>query len=200
MSTSIDKECTKQLELTKWIDEHFKIKLPTDRKSTLSITCFDLTIEYHMTIYILCEAHLYGSMLAFLRIIFESYVRGLWLRYSATPAEITLYEKDKINITFDTMIKSVESSTNTDSGPLSSLKKDSWKLMNSLTHTGVQHALRRNSDGKISSENYNPDEICSALNLVGTFSLLSAIELASYSGNQELISKALLKAKEYAIK
>jgi hypothetical protein len=200
MSISIDKELSKQLELVKWIDVHFKIKLPADRKSILAVSCFDLTIEHHAAIYTLCKSQLYGPMFALSRILFESYVRGLWLRYSAGSREIEKYEKDKLEITFGAMIASVESSIKIASGPLSSLKSSSWKMMNSFTHSGFQHLLRRNANGVTGPINYDDKEVCSVLNLAGTFSLLSAIELATFADNQELIDKARLKVEEYAVK
>jgi len=198
MSTAVEKEYAKQLELMKWIDEHFKIELPADSKSILSITCFDLSIEHHAGICLLSNARLYGPMFALLRILFESCVRGLWLHYIANKKEIQEYKKDKVKIKFDTMVESVESFIQVDSGPLSSLKNNSWKLMNSFTHSGFQHLIRRNAEGFTGPINYVTAEVCSALNCAGTFGLLSAIELASFSGKQELVAIALQKAKEYA--
>ncbi len=79
-------------------------------------------------------------------------VRGLWLRYGASLKQITGYEKDNINISFREMIEIVESSYLADSVVLSSLKQKSWKLMNSFTHSGFQHHVRRNVDGVTGSK------------------------------------------------
>lgn len=197
-STDIDKEYAKQLELMHWIDANCRVPLLLNPSETLSHTCFDLAIEHYAAICTLSTAKLYGSMFSLLRILFESCVRGLWLHYCANQKQVKEYASEKLNISFRDMIESVESSAGVESGPLSSLKQKSWKLMNSFTHSGFQHHIRRNVNGVTGTINYDPAEVCSALNLAGWFGLLSAIELASFSGKEELVAKFLKKAQDYA--
>ncbi|WP_408733226.1 DUF6988 family protein, partial [Burkholderia cepacia] len=55
------------------------LTLPADERSQLAIGCLDVTLEHQAAIALLHSSELYGSMMALLRVLSESLVRGLWL-------------------------------------------------------------------------------------------------------------------------
>jgi hypothetical protein len=188
----------RQLSLANWIDEQLRVELPINSRSYLSIGCFDLAIEHHAAMLTLAQSELYGSMLALIRVEFETVARGLWLRYCATDAELKRFEKKgTIDLKFGLLLKRVESAVGVPDGPLSTLKKKSWGLMNSLTHTGIEQVHSRHAPGTTGG-NYSPEGVTSALELSGTLALCAAVELASYTGRDDLIKQVLDRARQYS--
>jgi hypothetical protein len=117
----------------------------------------------------------------------------------ATEADVAIFEKkDGPGKSFDSLLSLVEEKVGIPGGPLSTLKSRSWPLFCSFTHTGYQALLRRINEGKTGIVNYVEPEIISALSLAGTLALLSAIELAILTQDEEAVTMAMAKAKEYA--
>ena len=195
---SAKEEYYRQIALSKWINESLCGEFSLNDQTRLAFNCFDLAIEHHAAIFSLYSLELYGSMYALLRVQFESCGKGLWLRHAATEEDIKKFEKEDINIGFGTLISIVERKLGIESGALSKLKVNSWDIFCSFSHTGYQSLVRRSNQTHTGNVNYHDDELASCLQLSGTFAMFAAVELASISENQEMISKALQHAKEYA--
>jgi hypothetical protein len=189
---------SRQIALAEWINETLCGEFPIDDQTRLAFNCFDLAIEHHAAICSLYSLELYGSMYALLRVQFEACGKGLWLRHAATKEYVDKYEKDDLNIGFGKLISIVEKKLGIESSGLSKLKANSWDIFCSFTHTGYQSLVRRSNQTHTGNVNYQDNELASSLQLSGTLAILSTVELASISGNQELVSKALQYAKEYA--
>lgn len=191
-------ELTRLIEVGAWINNHFSgIELPADERSRLAAGCFDVALEHQAAIAMLGNAMLHGSMLALIRVLFEAYIRGVWLVHCASEQELKLFQKHRINQSFGTLIAEIETKIGATDGVLSALKKRAWAAMNGFTHTGFHQVVRRNGPATTGPE-YADDEIARCFNFAGAVGLLSAAELASMTGNQELIDLTLGKAQEYA--
>ena len=96
-------------ELITLIDVHTSgLTYPADERSLLVLGCLDVAIEHQAAVALLHSASLYGSEFALLRVLAESLVRGLWLKYCATDAELQKFQKGKVDQTFDELVKGIE--------------------------------------------------------------------------------------------
>ena len=195
---TIDSHLKKQIEIARWINDHLARPFSVDRKRQLALACFDLAIEHHAAICLLCTSELYGSVYALLRVEFEALGRGLWLAHVAKDEDADKYEKDKLDISFGALLNLVESQVGLPKGPLSALKSKHWSIFCSFTHTGYQALVRRVTQTHTGPVNYPAEEVISALNLAGTFALLAAAELSSMAGDHDLVDTMLAKMREYA--
>lgn len=183
----------KLIELIAWIDKETKgLKLPGDRKSRIAAGCFDVALEHQAAIVLLSKANLFGSMYALLRVLFEAFVRGVWLFHCATDNDLDRFQKDKLEKTFSDLIKEAEAKVGAQESALSSIHGKSWSAMNSFTHTGFMQAIRRNSE-ELTGPNYDPNEIASVQTMAAILGIFSAFELSSVAGDIKLSRSVLEK-------
>ena len=192
----IAKEVEYQSEHLQWLDGKLKVALPVDESNYQSIGCFDMTLEHVGSMLLLASSELYGSMLALTRVAFESLGRGLWLRHCATADHCDKFGRGKLDLSFADLLKQVEFAVGSAGTPLSSLQAGTWKVMNDYTHTGIRQVRSRHSQETVSGT-YHPETVVGALRIGGTFALLAAGELASYTGNGTLITEIQATAHEY---
>ena len=160
----------------------------------MSAGCLDQAMEHQKAIVLLVRRQHYGSALSLVRLAFESYVRGVWLHHCATEAELNKYTGDKLKKEFGALLKEIETVEAFTAGTLSVIKKQSWKAMNSFTHSGYSQAVRRNTTNSI-EPNYDEQEVLEALQFSNTVALLASIQIASLANNAELANDFLKKAK-----
>jgi hypothetical protein len=116
-------------------------------------TLLTVTIDHAQGIRILLDKGAYPSAAALMRVVFETYIRAMWLRECANEKQVeTFINKDKVvstegkSIHFKDLVKAVEASHNLPAY-LSEIQANVWSGLNSLTHGGnIQ--LARNFDGK----------------------------------------------------
>jgi hypothetical protein len=186
------------VDLISWINEHTSgVTLPADERSMLAAGCFDVAIEHQAAIAVLNSSALYGSMLALLRVLSESLVRGLWLLHCATDAELQKFKRGRIDKTFDDLVTDFEAKIGTPSGVLSGFKATAWKAMNGFTHTGFIQVTRRHSLGQVSA-NYSEEEIAKALGVAGALGLVAAGQVIGMSDRADLIPKFTERMSSYA--
>jgi hypothetical protein len=195
---SIAAEHKIQIELVKWINDNLSCSydLPT-RNKQLAHSCFDLAIEHHAAICLLCESQLYGSMYSLLRVEFEASAKGLWLQHVASNDNIIEFEKEVLPIGFGTILKLIENKLGISLSLLSLLKSRQWEIYCSFTHTGYQALVRRFNDTHTGPVNYPDQEVISALRHAGLFAVLSAVALSSMTDNQVLIESTMNVARGY---
>ncbi|MCI5210836.1 MAG: hypothetical protein D3910_19075 [Candidatus Electrothrix sp. ATG2] len=180
----------------RWIDSK-KDGLPidSDGRTKLSAACFDLVLEHQKSVVLLIEKHLNGSAFALIRLIFDAYIRGLWLYHSASETEIEKYKNEKLKKPFGDLIKDVEKIDGYSSGILSQAKKAGWDAMNSYTHSGFLHLTRRVSEDSIEPI-YTDEEKVEAIKFANSCSLMAVIGIASLAKNQELANDVLEHIKQ----
>ncbi|MGB3091747.1 MAG: DUF5677 domain-containing protein, partial [Candidatus Zixiibacteriota bacterium] len=146
----------------------------------------DTALEHHKSIVLLIDNALYGSAAALIRLLFEAYVRGVWLLYSASDEEIEQFKDDKLNKAFGELIADLESREPFDGGTLSHVKEVSWKAMNSLTHSGLSQVARRITSDAI-TPNYTDEELKDVLETANSIGVLAAVAIACMAGDEELV-------------
>jgi hypothetical protein len=196
--TTIDRELEYQHEISNWVDEHLSIKFDfnTDNDKW-AFSCFDISIEHHSAIICLSSAKLYGSAFALLRVQFEAFIRGLWLRYVATENDLIRFKRDKVKPNFHDLVKSVEEARSINSGLLSTIKNKQWDIFNSFTHTGMEALLRRIGEDTTGYDNYKNEDLINCLKMSGLIFLLCASELAILSEDEEVTYKTVNILQKY---
>jgi hypothetical protein len=186
------------IDLVGWIDDHTAgLSLPADERSQIAIGCFDVALEHQAAISLLHSSELYGSMLALLRVLSESLVRGLWLHECATEAELNKFKKGRIDKTFDNLVTEYEAKIGTPSGTLSGFKLSAWTQMNDFTHTGFLQVSRRHKPGRVEAS-YPDQDLSNALGVAGALGLIAAGQLIAIAGRHDLLPTFMEKMSAYA--
>lgn len=115
-------------------------------------------------------------MMALLRVLSESLVRGLWLHACATDVELTKFKRGRLEKSFGALIKEYEDTTETSEGVLSGFKLSAWTQMNDFTHTGLLQVSRRHKPGRVEG-NYPDHDLRTALGVAGALGLVAAEQL-----------------------
>lgn len=185
----------KSEELIQWIDKQIDgLEITSEERVRLAAGCLDMVLEHQKAIVLLVANKLYGSAFSLARLIFEAYVRGIWLQMCASDTEIEKYKKDKLEKDFSTLIKDIESCNGFEEGILSTAKAANWISMNSFTHSGYLQAVRRNKEETI-EPNYTDVEIIELLNIANALGMLSALQIALLADKKELANGMLEKSK-----
>lgn len=195
---TVAKEHAALLDVISWINRHTSgVSLPADERSLIAAGCFDVALEHQAAIALLYSSGLYGSMFALLRVLSESLVRGLWLLSCATEADLAKYKKGSLDKSFGVLVTEFEGHIETPNGVLSAFKESAWKAMNGFTHTGFVQISRRHKPGRIEA-NYDEFDLCKALGVAGALGLISAGQIISMAGHDELVPVFMDKISDYA--
>jgi hypothetical protein len=196
--TKIEIEITTQGKVADWINKNLTEEYSFENeKAKLAFTCFDLVMEHHAGIITLCNTKIYGSAFALLRVQYEAFIRGLWLKHVATDTEIKKFKKGQNIPKFGVLIEGVERELKIESGLLSYIKDKQWALFNSFTHTGIEAVMRRIGSRSTGYDNYDAEEVVIALMFSGSIAIMCASELAILKNNKETIDNVLEYWQKY---
>jgi hypothetical protein len=169
----------------------------------LASRCFDLSIEHHAGLAHLISNKQYGSANALLRCSLESTIAGLWIIYCAGEDLIQRIESGTWNWAFDTMLKVLSSTTETQEiGPhlrkAFSSSSDLVKMLHDFTHGGTLQ-LNRRFPGLKENPGFTLGEIRSSLMISDMVIALAAAGLSVIEEQPELHATAQT-ASMYCIK
>lgn len=192
---NIEQNIDQSEALIQWLEKQLDdLEISAEERTRLAASCLDMAFEHHKATVLLVDSKLYGSAFSLSRLIFESYVRGVWIQLCATEKEITKYKKDKLDKNFSTLIEEIEKCDGFEKGILSEAKSANWKAMNSFTHSGYFQTARRSKEETI-EPNYKDEEIIELLNIANALGMLSALQLAILANKNELAVVMLEKFK-----
>ena len=166
------------------------LMMPSNKRQLLSICCHDVVIEHHLGISTLLEKKICGPAFAIARPMFETFVRGVWLKNCATDSELDDFRQDKFKKEFWELLRDIEQLEAFESKVLSNLKKTAWKHMCGYTHGGIQQISRRVFN-KVITPDYKPEEIVEILKLSQAFALLSFIQIVGEADRNDLAREAI---------
>lgn len=158
------------------------IEVLATAKNRAAAACFVIAQDHHAAIVFLMKNTFYSSSFALLRVLFEAYLRGLWLKHCATEAQANEFfqgaEPPK------TMVAEIEETADFSSGVLSNIKKANWKFLCDFTHTGGQHLQRWQSHSSVEPkfEEVELEEFLNSAELFGAMAGLAQVQLGE-SGN-----------------
>jgi hypothetical protein len=166
-------------------------------------TLLTVTIDHAQGIRILLEKGAYPSAAALMRVLFETYIRAMWISECANEKQVkTFINKDKVvstedkTIHFKDLVKAVEASHDLPAY-LSEIQANVWSGLNSLTHGGnIQ--LARNFDGKTIRHCYDNElvnEVIEFSTMLTCLAFSGILDLAN-NKNGELVTDELLQLIE----
>jgi len=191
----IDEKIKKAEALIQWMDQRIDgLEISSDDRTRISAGCLDISLEHQKAIVLLIANKLIGSAFSLARLLFEAYIRGLWLGRCATEQEIEKYQQDKLRKTFETLVQEIEQLEGFNEDVLSKVKAANWNSLNSYTHSGYLQIVRRNKTDTI-EPNYDDEEIIDMLGFANAIGMLSALQIALIAGKEKLAMELLEKSK-----
>jgi|SRR5882724_654107 len=184
--------------LIQWLDEQINgTEFESEVRSQIAVSCLDLTLEHQKSIVVLISQSFYGSAFALVRVIFEAYVRGVWLYRCASDADLELFKDDKLDQKkkIGKLIGDLEKLPGYNRGVLSKAKTEWFNAMCSYTHSGYLAARRRLIEDAV-TPNYAEDQITEVLKWANALGIMAAIELAQMADNPRLVQTLLAKFRE----
>ena len=193
---NIAQEIQQSEQLIRWLDSSIDgLEVPSEDRMRLAAGCLATALEHQKAIVLLTANSLSGSAAALVRLLFEAYVRGVWLMYSASDKEVEKFKSDKIK-KIGELIAELETHEAFSGGTLSHVKETSWKTMNSFTHSGFYQAVRQNTADSI-TPNHTDEEKKDALDTANSFGILTAIAIADMADNEQLAQSVFERGKEF---
>src|SRR6266446_8458214 len=96
-------------DLIHWLDQSLHgVEIKVEMRTRLAVGCLDIALEHQKAIVLLISQVLYGSAFALVRLIFEAYVRGVWLHRCASDADLERFKTDTLGKAFATLIQDIE--------------------------------------------------------------------------------------------
>jgi hypothetical protein len=173
-------------QLQRWFDQQLsELPYPNSSRNRLACACFDMALEHYKAITELINLRLSGSEFSLSRLLFESCVRGVWLHRCATEQDVSQYERDRLNKKMFELIADVEKTDGFEGKSFSKAKAQTWKPLNSLTHSGYEQ-LGRRFNGNIQEPSYSESDQIIMLNHAKALAFISVYMVSLVSGNSEL--------------
>jgi hypothetical protein len=192
-------------EMLRFVEKELDEMLITSDKPNIkaAATLLTVTIDHAQGIRILLEKGAYPSAAALMRVLFETYIRAMWISECANEKQVkTFINKDKVvstedkSIHFKDLVKAVEASHDLPAY-LSEIQANVWSGLNSLTHGGnIQ--LARNFDGKTIRHCYDNElvnEVIEFSTMLTCLAFSGILDLAN-NKNGELVTDELLQLIE----
>jgi len=193
----LDEAILESNKLIQWLSARIDgVEVSSAERVRMAVGCLDMVLEHQRAIVLLTSSHIYGSAAALICLVFESYVRGLWLYFAASDDELDDFKRDNLRKNFAQLIEDVEKHDAYHEGVLSSVKELSWKVMNSFKHTGFYQVVRRNKESEI-SPNYSDEEIIDGLESANAFAILTGIAIADIAKDEHLAYDVYERGMEY---
>jgi hypothetical protein len=190
-SEEVSAALAKARELISWIQQKLNgIEIKGDHRHRIPGQLFDLAIEHHAGIVELLSGQVYASAFALVRCEFECFVRGAWLHYCASDAQIeTFVEKDLIAPRLGTLIAAIEERPEFDSKFLSKVRDSAWNAMNGYTHGGI-HQISRRMQGEYIEPCFEDDALLEVIQFSGTMALIAFGQIAALADRDDLVVEA----------
>jgi len=199
MVLNLSETVSRAEHIIQWLDQKIEgMQFVVDRRTAFAVPCFDVAVEHYKSIVLLIANQLPASGLALVRLLFESYIRGIWLHHCASDAEIELFSKDRFDGRFGHMLTAVEQIEQFNTGVLSDLKDCSWRAMNSYTHTGMLQVSQRQIEGCVGA-GYSDGVLIEAVDFACSIACLVSIAICEIAGDAETSAAIIVKAQEVGL-
>ena len=198
LSPAIHQRLQESERILKWVPSKISgmniPQLPDDKRSQLASACWHVAIEHSQAIVVLVHETLHGSALALMRLLFEAYVRGMWLMHAATNDDIDRAGRDQFPNDFNRIVAELDEKFPS-SRPFSAVKNQTWKRLCSFTHTGYQQIGARFTPKGLGYA-YQESEILYALHWADMLTLLVVVAFANLTENELLAREALVQLRQ----
>ena len=187
---TVEELLTRSEKILDWLDQNIDgLKIESTDRVRLSGACFDQVQEHARATCLLLRHRLTGSAFSLVRVTFETFCRGLWLRHCATDQEVAGFQKDKLEKKPTQIIEAIESMDMYNVGVLSKIGSY-WSAMCSYAHGGYLPAVPRITSERI-QPNYSDQEVQQVIRFASAWALLAGNEIFEMAGRNDL-SEAVL--------
>jgi hypothetical protein len=183
------------VEYLNWIGQTIhECDLPDTKRVRAAAGCLAIAQDHHHAIVILLDNDRFASAFALVRVAFEAYVRGEWLAFCATDAEVDAFVQGTEPPKFRLLLEALEQTDAFKEQVLSQMKAQSWNAMCAYTHTGGLHVQRWNTPKAI-EPNYHKVELGEVLSFAETIGSLAVIGVAWLAKDDKVAVAVLDKLK-----
>ncbi len=176
LSVGISSAC----DLSAWISTKLHdVTINDTTRNRVVAACFAVALDHFDAVLALLGRNpkIYSSAFALTRLVFESYIRGMWLKYCATDDEIENFSNGTFKLPkTPKMIDAIETAGNLDGKQLSSTYLKDWKHLCDYTHTGTLQVQRWNKLESV-EPNYSDDEAIEVIHFTKVYALLAVRRL-----------------------
>ena len=162
-------------------------------------SCFAVTLDHYDAVLALLgrAPQIYSSAFALARLVFESYIRGMWFMLCASDEQLEAFSNNSFDLPKNPkLINSVEKAGGFDGKQLSETYTKAWKHLCDYTHTGTLQVQRWNKSDSI-EPSYSDEEVIEIIRFTRAYAVLAAVSFAeTVVKNKELAEQFLATAKE----
>lgn len=184
-----------------------KIKMDTDKVAVkAAATLFALAIDHTQGIKFCLSNSAFPSAYSLLRVLFETYIRGMWLEKCADEEQLNKYiNEDKVvtkknkNLHFGDMVLEVEKNHQI-TAYFSKIKDRTWNWLNSQTHSGSAQ-LHNNFSGSSIMHCYDDESINEVIEfstMLACMSFAGLCDLATNIGAEQESEKLIEFVQSWA--
>jgi hypothetical protein len=197
------------IEMLNFIEvEIDKVRITTsETEIKAAATLLVTTVDHAQGIRFLLERTAYPSASALMRVLFETYIRAMWLWKCADENQVDSFiNEDKVvsktgkNIYFRDLVKAVEQAHGFPEY-LSKIQENTWKGLNSLTHGGSIQ-LRRNFDGQTIKHCYDEeivDELIEFSTMLTCMAFAGLMDLCDHQNGPEVSGRLFELVEPWAL-
>lgn len=149
-----------------------------------SMSLHFLALDHARAIAILIDRKAFSSALALLRVLYESSIRGCWLKYCANEEQLELFIENDHLPKLKKLVKEVDHKMGF-KGSLTSIHENDMECLCGFTHSGLT-PMNANFDGKTYKNGYSIEQVEAALDFAVYYLRISFMELISYANNRDL--------------
>jgi Family of unknown function (DUF6988) len=167
----------------------------------------DIALEHHEAVERLVKSNLNGSAFSVVRMVFDTYLRSLWLNAYATEARMKQACRDKLKWPkMEEMRDEIKQAYYGEAdSPEEAARRDNffqtlkkmWPIMNNYTHSGSLQIARRFSDDELKPD-YSEGAVAEAVNLTTVAVMMMTGVLFARIGPKEKAEEILTRLANYA--
>ena len=167
------------------------VKITTSKVSVkAAATLYAVTLDHAQGIKNCLIGKAYAPAFALLRVLFETYIRAMWLEKCADEKQLKKFinddevvSKKNKKLYFKDMVLEVES-LHKFPPYLSEIANNSWSSLNSITHSGSIQ-LHKNFNGSSIQSGYDDEHINEAVDFSAMISCMAYAGLCDLATNQD---------------
>jgi hypothetical protein len=171
-------------EISNWVhNETNNGKVKKDRRTMMSVSVFQHVLDTADGLALLIERNLPGVAWTLARPLHEGYTQAVWLLNYANEDQLTNYAKG-ICPKLNTLVKEIGDDPETGGAFIKGMTKLNISDFHNLTHGGIEHVSRRQTDTAI-EPNYEEEELIRLLQMRNKYYTLVAFFLLTLMGKEE---------------
>jgi len=185
---NIDEALEIAKEICTWVHgQTNNSQVANDRRTVMAVSAFQHVLDIADGIVVLVDNKLSGVALTLARSLHEGYTQSVWLLNCASDEQLDNFS-DGICPKLQTLVKEIGDEPETGGAFIKRMTEKNIRDFNNLTHGGIEHISRHNSDTAI-EPNYSNDDIMGLLKARNQYYLLTAFFLLSLMGREKALEE-----------